>query len=93
MHADNILFNLPYVKTRYEKTLQACALVADLEVLEDGDETEIGEQGVGLSGGQKARVCLARAVYSKASILLMDDVFSAGASRLRVSPHRFAMRS
>ncbi|KAJ7126290.1 multidrug resistance-associated ABC transporter [Mycena epipterygia] len=76
---DNILFNLPYDDERYRKTLHACALVADLNILEDGDESEIGkcERGVNLSGGQKARVSLARAVYSRASILLLDDVLSA----------------
>ncbi|KAF9234929.1 hypothetical protein BU15DRAFT_78554 [Melanogaster broomeanus] len=56
-----------------KKTLNACALVSDLLILEDGDESEIGERGVNLSGGQKARVSLARAVYSRASILLLDD--------------------
>jgi ABC-type multidrug transport system ATPase subunit len=48
-----------------------------LEILEDGDQTEIGEKGVNLSGGQKARVSLARAVYSRASYLFLDDVLSA----------------
>ena len=52
---DNILFNLPYVEERYQKTLEACALISDLKVLEDGDEAEIGERGINLSGGQKAR--------------------------------------
>ncbi|KAJ8520309.1 hypothetical protein ONZ45_g2846 [Pleurotus djamor] len=74
---DNILFNLPFDEERYQKTLEACALVSDLEILEDGDQSEIGERGVNLSGGQKARVSLARAVYSRASILLLDDVLSA----------------
>ncbi|TFK38174.1 multidrug resistance-associated ABC transporter [Crucibulum laeve] len=74
---DNILFNLPYDEERYQKTLEVCALISDLEILEDGDESEIGERGVNLSGGQKARVSLARAVYSRASILLLDDVLSA----------------
>ncbi|KAF9531155.1 multidrug resistance-associated ABC transporter [Crepidotus variabilis] len=74
---ENILFNLPYDEERYLQTLEACALVNDLEILEDGDESEIGERGVNLSGGQKARVSLARAVYSRASILLLDDVLSA----------------
>ncbi|KIJ23785.1 hypothetical protein M422DRAFT_275570 [Sphaerobolus stellatus SS14] len=58
-------------------TLEVCALVSDLRILEDGDDAEIGERGVNLSGGQKARVSLARAVYSRASILLLDDVLSA----------------
>ncbi|KAF8154768.1 multidrug resistance-associated ABC transporter [Crassisporium funariophilum] len=74
---ENILFNLPYDEDRYMKTLEVCALVSDLDILEDGDESEIGERGVNLSGGQKARVSLARAVYSRASILLLDDVLSA----------------
>ncbi|KAK0452263.1 P-loop containing nucleoside triphosphate hydrolase protein [Armillaria borealis] len=74
---DNILFNLPFDAERYRKTLEVCALTTDLEILEDGDEAEIGERGVNLSGGQKARVSLARAVYSRASILLLDDVLSA----------------
>ncbi|GLB42389.1 putative atp-binding cassette transporter [Lyophyllum shimeji] len=74
---DNILFNLPLDEERYQRTLEVCALISDLEILEDGDEAEIGERGVNLSGGQKARVSLARAVYSRASILLLDDVLSA----------------
>ncbi|KAF8178262.1 multidrug resistance-associated ABC transporter [Pholiota molesta] len=74
---DNILFNLPYDEERYLQTLEVCALVHDLEIFEDGDMSEIGEHGINLSGGQKARVCLARAVYSRASILILDDVLSA----------------
>ncbi|KIY53870.1 multidrug resistance-associated ABC transporter [Fistulina hepatica ATCC 64428] len=74
---ENILFDLPYDEERYHKTLEVCALLSDLEILEDGDESEIGERGVNLSGGQKARVSLARAVYSRASVLLLDDVLSA----------------
>ncbi|KAH9475078.1 ABC transporter 7 [Psilocybe cubensis] len=74
---DNILFNLPYKHSRYQKTLAACALINDLKILEDGDLSEIGESGVNLSGGQKARVSLARAVYSRASNLFLDDVLSA----------------
>lgn len=74
---DNILFNLPYDEERYQETLEACALVSDLLILEDGDASEIGERGVNLSGGQKARVSLARAVYSRASVLFLDDVLSA----------------
>ncbi|KAF8324040.1 ATP-binding cassette transporter [Clavulina sp. PMI_390] len=74
---DNILFGLPFDERRYYATLEACALVADLKIIEDGDEAEIGERGINLSGGQKARVSLARAIYSRASILLLDDVLSA----------------
>ncbi|KAG2203106.1 hypothetical protein INT47_004913 [Mucor saturninus] len=74
---DNILFGLPYLQNRYKATLTACALDKDLSYLEDGDTTEIGEKGVTLSGGQKARVALARAVYSRAQNVMMDDVLSA----------------
>ncbi|KAG9120664.1 hypothetical protein FRC07_003763, partial [Ceratobasidium sp. 392] len=74
---NNILFGLPLNKERYQNTLEACALTADLAVIEDGDQAEIGERGVNLSGGQKARVSLARAIYSRASVLFLDDVLSA----------------
>lgn len=52
---DNILFGYPYDEQRYQAVLEACALKPDLEILEDGDNTEIGARGVSLSGGQKAR--------------------------------------
>ncbi|KAG9126425.1 hypothetical protein FRC07_003485 [Ceratobasidium sp. 392] len=74
---NNILFGHPYDHERYLETIEACALVTDFAIIEDGDEAEIGERGVNLSGGQKARVSLARAVYSRASVLLLDDVLSA----------------
>ncbi|KAG8673600.1 hypothetical protein FPOAC2_07047 [Fusarium poae] len=74
---DNILFGLPMDKSRYNKVLEACALSEDLKSLSDSDDTEIGSNGVNLSGGQKWRVTLARAVYSRAEILLMEDIFSA----------------
>lgn len=62
---------------RYRSVCFATGLMPDLELLEDADLTEIGELGKLLSGGQKARVSLARAVYSRASVLLLDDVISA----------------
>ncbi|KAL5499199.1 hypothetical protein ACEPAH_1717 [Sanghuangporus vaninii] len=74
---DNILFGEPYDEDRYKKVLKQCALEKDLELWEAGDLTEVGEKGLTLSGGQKARVTLARAVYSSASILLLDDVLAA----------------
>lgn len=74
---NNIIFGLPFDAERYSKVLEACALVQDLSLFEDGDETEVGAQGISLSGGQKWRLTLARAMYSRAGILVMDDVFSA----------------
>lgn len=74
---DNIIFGLPYEPTRYQKVLFACALEKDLEMLPDGELTDIGANGVNLSGGQKWRVSFARALYSRAGILIMDDIFSA----------------
>ncbi|KAF8209740.1 hypothetical protein K438DRAFT_1571415, partial [Mycena galopus ATCC 62051] len=75
----SILFNLPYDEDQYKLTLDVCALVSDLEILEHGCDSEIGERGVNLSGGQKARVSLARTVCTfSPSILLLDDVLAAG---------------
>lgn len=74
---NNVLFGLPYDAVRYEEVLQACALSQDLSLFDDGHETEVGAQGVTLSGGQKWRLTLARALYSRAGIMVIDDVFSA----------------
>ncbi|KAJ3921365.1 hypothetical protein F5877DRAFT_65024 [Lentinula edodes] len=74
---DNILFGSPYDEDRYEKVIKSCALERDLTLFAAGDQTEIGEKGLTLSGGQKARLTLARAVYSKSSILLLNDTMAA----------------
>lgn len=74
---ENITFGLPFVESRYQKVLQACSLEKDVELLADGDETEVGPKGVTLSGGQRWRVALARALYSRAGIMILDDVLSA----------------
>ncbi|KAI2636344.1 P-loop containing nucleoside triphosphate hydrolase protein [Hypomontagnella submonticulosa] len=74
---ENIIFGHRYDSNFYEKTVKACALLADFTQLPDGDETVVGERGISLSGGQKARVALARAVYARADIYLLDDCLSA----------------
>uniref|UniRef100_A0A8C1G3C4 Multidrug resistance-associated protein 1 n=1 Tax=Cyprinus carpio carpio TaxID=630221 RepID=A0A8C1G3C4_CYPCA len=74
---DNILFGREAKDSWYEKVVEACALLPDLEVLPGGDLTEIGEKGVNLSGGQKQRVSVARAVYCNCAVYLLDDPLSA----------------
>ncbi|KAA0049087.1 putative ABC transporter C family member 15 [Cucumis melo var. makuwa] len=74
---DNILFGNEYEATRYNRTIDACALTKDLELFSSGDLTEIGERGINMSGGQKQRIQIARAVYQDADIYLLDDPFSA----------------
>ncbi|KAG6371568.1 ABC transporter type 1, transmembrane domain-containing protein [Boletus reticuloceps] len=74
---DNILFHSEFDEERYTSVLLQCALKPDLALMEHGDLTEVGERGVTLSGGQKARITLARAIYSSAQVLLLDDVFAA----------------
>ncbi|XP_050687068.1 multidrug resistance-associated protein 1-like [Eriocheir sinensis] len=74
---DNITWGQPYDPKRYRKVVRACALLQDFDMLPAGDMTEIGENGINISGGQKQRVSLARAVYSDASIFLLDDPLSA----------------
>lgn len=74
---ENILFGCKLNKSFYLKTIEACQLVKDFDVLPDGDRTVVGEKGISLSGGQKARVALARAVYSRADVIFLDDVLSA----------------
>jgi ABC-type multidrug transport system fused ATPase/permease subunit len=74
---DNILFSYPYEDVRYKQVLEACALIPDMVEFKHGDLSNIGENGIGLSGGQKARVALARAAYSRAKILFLDDPLSA----------------
>ena len=73
---DNITFHRPFDVTKFQITVEACALIKDIEQFPDGDLTTIGERGVVLSGGQKARVCMARALYSDADIYLLDDPLS-----------------
>uniref|UniRef100_A0AC34F450 Uncharacterized protein n=1 Tax=Panagrolaimus sp. ES5 TaxID=591445 RepID=A0AC34F450_9BILA len=74
---DNILFGKIYDEKMYQKTIEVCALKDDLKQFAAGDETEIGERGLNLSGGQKARVALARAVYQCSDLYILDDTLSA----------------
>lgn len=74
---DNIVFASHFDEKRYKDVIDACSLKRDLEILDAGDETLVGEKGVTLSGGQKQRISLARALYSKARHVLLDDVLSA----------------
>lgn len=74
---NNILFGQIYDKRRYKEVVKCCALSTDFEQLPNGDKTTVGERGASLSGGQRARISLARAVYKTASIYLLDDPLSA----------------
>lgn len=74
---ENIVFGYRWDPGFYDRCVKACALTEDFATLPDGDQTEVGERGISLSGGQKARLTLARAVYARADIYLLDDVLSA----------------
>lgn len=73
----NILFGTPMDSVRYKTVVRKCALNRDFELWPNGDKTIVGERGMSLSGGQKARINLARAIYRKANIYLLDDPLSA----------------
>lgn len=79
---ENILFGNSFDEERYKQVIYACSLEADLAILPAGDQTEIGERGITLSGGQKARINLARAVYDGTDTILLDDVLSAVDARV-----------
>lgn len=79
---ENILFGSEWDHDWYDQVIYACLLQTDLDNLAGGDLTEVGEKGITLSGGQKARICLARAVYANKDIILMDDVLSAVDARV-----------
>jgi ATP-binding cassette subfamily C (CFTR/MRP) protein 1 len=74
---ENIIFGKEFDQKWYDEVVDACALRADLDMLPAGDKTEIGERGITVSGGQKQRMNIARAIYFNADIILMDDPLSA----------------
>ena len=74
---DNILFGMPFDENQYINAIGACALEQDIKNISHRDLTEIGERGISISGRQKERIQLARAVYNDAGIYLLDDPFSA----------------
>jgi ABC-type multidrug transport system fused ATPase/permease subunit len=74
---ENILFGMQWDPVKYDAVVRACGLDVDFKILPGGDEIEVGERGITLSGGQKSRINLARAVYADRDIILLDDVLSA----------------
>uniref|UniRef100_A0AAR2JLH7 ATP-binding cassette, sub-family C (CFTR/MRP), member 8 n=1 Tax=Pygocentrus nattereri TaxID=42514 RepID=A0AAR2JLH7_PYGNA len=74
---ENITFEMPLIKQRYKTVIEACSLQPDIDILPQGDQTEIGERGIILSGGQKQRISVARALYQTTNVVFLDDPFSA----------------
>ncbi|XP_077424342.1 ATP-binding cassette sub-family C member 8 isoform X4 [Vanacampus margaritifer] len=74
---ENITFEMPMIKTRYKAVIDACSLQPDIDILPQGDLTEVGERGIILSGGQKQRISVARALYQQTNVVFLDDPFSA----------------
>ena len=79
---ENILFGEQYDEDTYNRVIEACALTQDIQKFPDCDQTIVGERGVVLSGGQRARVSLARAVYAEGELYLLDDPLSAVDSKV-----------
>lgn len=80
---ENIILGLDYDEEFYKRVVSACALEDDLAGMEQGDLTSVGSSVAGLSGGQKSRICLARTIYSRAQIYLIDDPIAAVDSRVQ----------
>ncbi|OXA51509.1 Multidrug resistance-associated protein 4 [Folsomia candida] len=74
---ENILFGQKYNATWYQTVVDACALRSDFALMTFGDKTAVGDKGMTLSGGQRARISLARAIYANADVYVLDDILSA----------------
>uniref|UniRef100_A0A803T7F5 ATP binding cassette subfamily C member 8 n=1 Tax=Anolis carolinensis TaxID=28377 RepID=A0A803T7F5_ANOCA len=74
---ENITFESPFNKQRYNAVIDACSLQPDIDILPHGDQTQIGERGINLSGGQRQRISVARALYQQTNVVFLDDPFSA----------------
>uniref|UniRef100_A0A8C7WMY1 ATP-binding cassette, sub-family C (CFTR/MRP), member 8 n=1 Tax=Oryzias sinensis TaxID=183150 RepID=A0A8C7WMY1_9TELE len=74
---ENVTFEMPMIKSRYNAVIEACSLQPDIDILPQGDQTEVGERGIILSGGQKQRISVARALYQQTNVVFLDDPFSA----------------
>ncbi|XP_068595961.1 ATP-binding cassette sub-family C member 8-like [Brachionichthys hirsutus] len=74
---ENITFEMPMIKPRYKAVIEACSLQPDIDILPQGDQTEIGERGIILSGGQRQRISVARSLYQQTNLVFLDDPFSA----------------
>lgn len=84
---DNIIFGEPFRPRRYEKVLLSCCLKQDIDLMPDGDMTEIGTNGLNLSGGQRQRITIARALYSSANVVIMVKSLNSHWTR---APRNFA---
>ncbi|KAK1887899.1 ATP-binding cassette sub-family C member 8 [Dissostichus eleginoides] len=73
---ENITFEMPMIKPRFNAVIEACSLQPDIDILPQGELTEIGERGIILSGGQKQRISVARALYQQTNVVFLDDPFS-----------------
>ncbi|XP_043561892.1 ATP-binding cassette sub-family C member 8 isoform X5 [Chiloscyllium plagiosum] len=74
---ENITFGNPFNKQRYKAVIDACSLQPDIDILPQGDQTQIGERGINLSGGQRQRISVARSLYQQTNVVFLDDPFSA----------------